>query len=65
MIIPVRCFTCGNILASKYKAYKARVKELKESSGNKDDIDSEPTLINVINNKTDEIINTPEKKSIR
>ena len=22
MIIPVRCFTCGNILGSKYQAYK-------------------------------------------
>ena len=22
MIIPIRCFTCGNVIASKYKKYK-------------------------------------------
>ena len=33
MIIPVRCFTCGNILASKYEKYrylKAKQKQINE-----------------------------------
>ncbi|PKK85247.1 MAG: DNA-directed RNA polymerase subunit N [Thermoplasmata archaeon HGW-Thermoplasmata-1] len=25
MIIPVRCFTCGKVVGSKYKDYKQRV----------------------------------------
>jgi DNA-directed RNA polymerase subunit N (RpoN/RPB10) len=29
MIIPVKCFTCGKVLADKYKYYKTKVKELK------------------------------------
>jgi DNA-directed RNA polymerase subunit N (RpoN/RPB10) len=28
MLIPVRCFTCGKVLADKYAAYAARCKEL-------------------------------------
>lgn len=29
MIIPVRCFTCGKVLADKYLYYQSKVKELK------------------------------------
>lgn len=29
MIIPVRCFTCGNVLADKYRWYTEQVRELK------------------------------------
>jgi DNA-directed RNA polymerase subunit N (RpoN/RPB10) len=29
MIIPVKCFTCGNVLADKYRYYLRRVKEEK------------------------------------
>tara|TARA_B100001093_G_C26010390_1_gene669477 strand:+ start:114 stop:347 length:234 start_codon:yes stop_codon:yes gene_type:complete len=29
MIIPIKCFTCGNVLADKYLYYKKRVNELK------------------------------------
>jgi DNA-directed RNA polymerase subunit N (RpoN/RPB10) len=28
MIIPVRCFTCGKVLANKWNAYEKRVQEL-------------------------------------
>ena len=28
MIIPVRCFTCGKVLADKYEYYKSKVAEL-------------------------------------
>ena len=27
MPIPVKCFTCGNVLADKYEAYKEKVRE--------------------------------------
>ncbi|MDE1829779.1 MAG: DNA-directed RNA polymerase subunit N [Thaumarchaeota archaeon] len=26
MLIPVRCFTCGNLIADKFKEYQTRVK---------------------------------------
>lgn len=29
MIIPIRCFTCGNVLADKYRFYKQEVRRLK------------------------------------
>ena len=29
MIIPVKCFTCGNVLADKYEFYKRKVRENK------------------------------------
>jgi DNA-directed RNA polymerase subunit N (RpoN/RPB10) len=31
LIIPVKCFTCGEVLADKYRAYLARVREIKLS----------------------------------
>jgi DNA-directed RNA polymerase subunit N (RpoN/RPB10) len=30
MIIPVRCFTCGKVLADKWEYYKKRCNELRE-----------------------------------
>lgn len=29
MIIPVKCFTCGNVLANKYRYYLQEVKRIK------------------------------------
>lgn len=29
MIIPVRCFSCGRVIASDYEKYKERITELK------------------------------------
>jgi DNA-directed RNA polymerase I, II, and III subunit RPABC5 len=31
MIIPVKCFTCGKVLANKYEFYKKEVRALKMS----------------------------------
>ena len=31
MIIPVKCFTCGTVLADKYRYYGVKVKEIKLS----------------------------------
>ena len=37
MIIPVKCFTCGKVLADKYMYYQMKVRELKRNAG--DDVD--------------------------
>lgn len=34
MIIPVRCFTCGKVLASMWKYYEEEVKKLEEEKSN-------------------------------
>ena len=33
MIIPVKCFTCGNVLADKYLFYVKEVRKIKVSNG--------------------------------
>lgn len=33
MIIPIKCFTCGNVLANKYKYYLEQVALGKEGKG--------------------------------
>jgi len=38
MIIPVKCFTCGNVLANKYRYYLKEIKKNKEV--NNDNIDN-------------------------
>jgi DNA-directed RNA polymerase subunit N (RpoN/RPB10) len=33
MIIPVKCFTCGNVLADKYRFFQEEVRRIKLSRG--------------------------------
>jgi DNA-directed RNA polymerase subunit N (RpoN/RPB10) len=33
MIIPVKCFTCGEVIADKYEYYKCKVAEMKTEKG--------------------------------
>lgn len=33
MIIPIKCFTCGNVLADKYRFYQEEVRKIKLGSG--------------------------------
>ena len=33
MIIPVKCFTCGTVLADKYRFYQNEVRKIKLSQG--------------------------------
>ena len=35
MIIPVKCFTCGNVLANKYRYYQRVVRERKQNKDQK------------------------------
>uniref|UniRef100_A0A6C0JK31 DNA-directed RNA polymerase n=1 Tax=viral metagenome TaxID=1070528 RepID=A0A6C0JK31_9ZZZZ len=37
MIIPVKCFTCGNVLGDKYRYFQNEVRRLKLSQGIKVD----------------------------
>ena len=37
MIIPIKCFTCGNVLADKYLYYQKRVIQLKLDKKQEDD----------------------------
>lgn len=49
MIIPVRCFTCGKILADKWNFYQRELEKLKDSK--------EDTIIDV---KSKQMKQTPE-----
>ena len=33
MIIPIKCFTCGNVLADKYRYYQSEVRRAKTAQG--------------------------------
>jgi DNA-directed RNA polymerase subunit N (RpoN/RPB10) len=33
MIIPIKCFTCGGVLADKYRFYQEEVRKIKISKG--------------------------------
>ena len=33
MIIPVKCFTCGNVIGNKYDYYQREVRKIKMSRG--------------------------------
>ena len=33
MIIPIKCFTCGMVLADKYRYYQEKVREIKLAKG--------------------------------
>jgi len=50
MIVPIKCFTCGMVLANKYEYYCKEVKKLK-LKGNKDEI---LYFTKLNNSKTDE-----------
>lgn len=52
MIIPIKCFTCGKVLADKYEFYKTEVKKRKVSEKMEED--------NIIYLTKDFIDKTPE-----
>ena len=41
MLIPVRCFTCGNLIADKFEEYENRVKSGEEPPKVLDDLEIE------------------------
>jgi DNA-directed RNA polymerase subunit N (RpoN/RPB10) len=50
MIIPVKCFTCGMVLADKYEYYCKEVRKMKLGNGNKE----ETLYFTKLNNKKTE-----------
>jgi DNA-directed RNA polymerase subunit N (RpoN/RPB10) len=54
MIIPVKCFTCGMVLADKYRFYQNEVRKIKLSKGLE--------LENVIYLTKSKVEKTPEGK---
>lgn len=57
MIIPVRCVTCGKVLADKYKTYLEKVSEYKGDS-------EEDSKLGVSYIERGEKIVTPEAKAL-
>jgi DNA-directed RNA polymerase subunit N len=57
MIIPVKCFTCGNIIANKYRYYQAEVRKRKLAKNvgkDSNDIDKVLYLTKEFHEKTPE-----------
>ena len=57
MIIPVKCFTCGAVLADKYRYYQAEVRKrklAKKIGNSSDDIDKVLYLTKEFHEKTPE-----------
>jgi DNA-directed RNA polymerase subunit N (RpoN/RPB10) len=52
MIIPVKCFTCGTVLADKYRFYVEEVRKRKRAKGM--DVDKVVYLTKEYNDKTPE-----------
>lgn len=57
MIIPVRCFTCGKIIADKYNTYQNLITENRKSMG----LPDEDTILKV---SRDKVPDTPEGKAL-
>lgn len=57
MIIPIKCFTCGTVLADKYRYYQAEVRKRKmaqKTISDTSDIDKVLYLTKEFNDKTPE-----------
>jgi DNA-directed RNA polymerase subunit N (RpoN/RPB10) len=52
MIIPIKCFTCGNVLADKYRYFQDRVRKMKQDK--KIDADKVIYLTKTYNTKAPE-----------
>lgn len=52
MIIPIKCFTCGNVLADKFRYYQQEVCKIKLQKGQ--DVEKVVYLTKEMNNKTPE-----------
>jgi len=57
MIIPVKCFTCGNVLADKYRYYLEEVRKRKEAKMKEN---QEKDIDRVIYLTTENMEKTPE-----
>ena len=57
MKIPIKCFTCGNVIANKYRYYQEQVRKkklAKKSNGESIDVDKVLYLTKEFSDKTPE-----------
>jgi len=57
MIIPIKCFTCGNVIANKYRYYQEQVRKIKlakKSNGESIEVDKVLYLTKEFSDKTPE-----------
>jgi DNA-directed RNA polymerase subunit N (RpoN/RPB10) len=57
MIIPVKCFTCGNVLADKYRWYQSEVRKLKTNESDITQVSNVSSVLYLTKQQTDK---TPE-----
>lgn len=57
MIIPVRCFTCGKVIANKWNAYQRFLKKYQKEMGKSE----EGTILDV---ESENMPETPEGKAL-
>jgi DNA-directed RNA polymerase I, II, and III subunit RPABC5 len=60
MIIPVKCFTCGNVLANKYRYYKDEVLKMKIEESKKLSENEKQTVFQMVYLTKGQAKKTPE-----
>ena len=61
MIIPIKCFTCGNVLADKYRYYLENVRRIKLEN-NEENNDEENEIDNIVYLTNENVKKRPEGK---
>jgi len=62
MIIPIKCFTCGTLLANKYRYYCIKVRKYKQLKEDNDELSKVVYLTTEFRDKTPEGIVLDELK---
>ena len=60
MIIPVKCFTCGNVLANKYRYYQKEVLKQKTEMANALPENERADIFRILYLNKDNVKKTPE-----
>jgi DNA-directed RNA polymerase subunit N (RpoN/RPB10) len=60
MIIPIKCFTCGNVLADKYRYYQEQVIKKKMELAKSMNEDERQAVFNIVYLTKDNAKKTPE-----
>ena len=64
MIIPVRCFTCGKVLGSKWKKYQQLTHQYRFQRTCGTDSKSKDSVLDIVYLSSDEKEETPECKAL-
>lgn len=60
MIIPIKCFTCGNVLADKYRYYQEKVIQMKMDKAKGLSEDEKHSIFNIKYLTKEHVEKTPE-----